>query len=178
MKRIPILIIVFVLIVNFFAGFIIIFNLMTPYIEEENTQSFENNPDPDYEVLAFTENHAHFLTLRTLEDFKRQNPGYSFLVPKGQEKFFTEELNHQNKGMIFDIKVEQISENRQLLTLSSEDFRSIVKNTYEATNKEVFPKTSMFVNMRETPMKLLVSAIGGAVICFISYFIFRKYRLI
>ncbi len=148
---------------------------MTPYIEKENTQSFENNPDPNYAILGFTNNEVHTLTLSKLEEFKLQNPEYSFLVPNGKENYFAKKLNDRNKGMLFEIEVDQISDVRQLISVSSDDIRSVVKNTYEATDKKVFPKSSMWLNFRYTPLKILVSSIGGAIVCLIFFFIYKKY---
>jgi hypothetical protein len=178
MKKLPTFAIILIFIVNFCAGFIIVFKLMTPYIEKENTQSFENNPNPNYGILAFTTTDVHILTLSKLEDFKRQNPAHSFLVPNGKENYFAKQLQKENEGMIYEIEVEQISDVRQLISISSDDIRSVVKNTYEATDKEVFPKTSMWLNFRYTPLKLLASSIGGVIFCLIFFFIYKKFMAV
>jgi hypothetical protein len=174
MRRLPKFALVVLFMVFFCAGFTIVFELITLYIEAKNTQSFENNTDPNYGILAFKRNDVQILTLGELEDFKRQNPEYSFLVPKSKENYFAQMLQNGNQGMIYEIEVEQISDGRQLLTISSDNTRSIVKNTYEATDKEVFPKTSMWINFRHTPLKLLASSACGAIICLIFFFIYKK----
>jgi len=181
MKRFPKLASLLLLALCFCAGFTIVFRLMTPYIEKWNTKSVEQNPDPGYEIVAFTNNNVQIVKLSELEQFRRQNPDYSFLAPKDREAYVTDRLNahhrneHDDEATIFDLKAVQISDDRQLISVSSDDLRSVVTNKYEATDKEVFPKTSMFLNWRYTPLKLAVSSLGGALGCLVFFFIYRKY---
>ncbi len=175
MKKLPIFVIVLIFIVNFCAGFTLVFKLITPYIAEKNTWSVENDPPPDYEVLAFTKNDVQIVKLKELADFRRQHSDFSFLMPKGQENYFAEKLTEKSEEMIFKLEAEQISDERQLIHISSDNIRSIVTHKYEATDKEVFPKTSMYLNMRYTPFKFAVSSIGGAIMCLIFFFIYKKY---
>jgi hypothetical protein len=175
MKGLPKIALVLLFAFYFCVVFFIVFKLLTPYFENINLESVENNPKADFELLAFTKNNVQILKLSETENFKLQNPEYTFLVPEGKEKYFAELLNEKNKGMIFEIKVEPISENRQLISVSSDDIRSVVKNKYEATDKEVFPKTTTRENWRYTPFKLLACSLGGALTCLIFFVIYRKY---
>jgi len=175
MKRLPKSALVLIFAFYFCAGFFIVFKPLTSYIEKINMRSLENNFDPNYEVLAVTTNDVKILKLDELEDFKRRNPEYSFLIPKGKESYFAEKLTDANEEMIFEIEVEQISQDKQSIRVSSDDIRSVVKNTYEATDKEVFPKTTTWTNWRYTPVKIIAGSIGGAIACLIFFLIGRKY---
>lgn len=175
MKRLPKIAVVLLFAVYFCAGFVIVFKLMTPYIEAQNTISVENNPPPDYDVLAFHADKVTIVSLGGIEEFGRQNPGFSFLVAKGKEKDYVKQLNWLVENVKFSLEVEQLSEDRQLIRVSSDDIRSVVTNVYEATDKEVFPKTFTHQNMRQTLYKFFPSLIGGLFTSLIFLFIHRKY---
>ena len=168
----------------FCVGSALVFIGLTSLIERLTTESVENTRPPDYEVLALTKNDVQIVTLKNLEEFKRQNPDFSFLISKGTEYDITTRIfdkmrnkSEQDKGPpIFTVEAEQISEGRQLITLSSDDTRSRTTNTYEATQQEVFPKTTMWTNFRYTPFKMLGSFIAGTAACLIFFFIYGKYN--
>lgn len=176
MKELTKPVIVLLLAISFCCGFVLVYKLSTSFIEKVSTQSVENNVDSDYEVLVFTSDRVDIVKLGDLENFKRQNPVYSFIVPKGKENYFEEKLTSENRneGLIFSLEINQIADDRQLITLSSDDVRSIVKNVYEATDNQVFPKTSMYVNLRYSIPKIIGSAVGGILACLLLLFIYKK----
>jgi hypothetical protein len=160
----------------FCVGFALVFKLMTPVIEAQNTHSVENVFRPYYEVLAFTEDDVHVVELDKLAAFQRQNPEFSFRLPEGREKYFVEKLNERGDSVLYTLETQPQKNNkeRQIIRFSYEDFRTLTRNTYEATDKELFPKTAMRLNMRFTPLKILVSTIGGTLVCLIFLAIYRK----
>lgn len=159
----------------FCAGFVIVFKMVSPYIERKNTKSVEKNPPPYFDVLAFSNNEVRIVSFGEIEEFKRENPGYSFLVPKGKEDFFNEFLNDNSGFMDYSFEVRQISENTQLIRLSGDSAARSGVHVYEATAKEVFPKTVMYQNMRDTFFKSFPSAVGGLLTCLIFFLFYRKY---
>lgn len=182
MKRLSLFSFVLLFAFYFCAGSAIVFYALTHLIETLNTESVENELRFDYEVLALTKNDVEIVPLGKLEEFKRQNPDFTFLVQKGTEHDVTTTLFdkirnkfEQAEGLpIFTVETEQIAEDRQLITLISNDIRSKTTNIYEATRQEVFPKTTMWTNFRYTPFKLLGSFLGGTATCFIFFFIYGK----
>lgn len=159
----------------FCAGFAVVFSFLSHYVDEKTTFSVEENPPPFFEVLAFDVRNVRIVKLSQLEDFKLRNPEYSFLASEYNEKVYVERLNRENEGVKFAIEVEQIEPGKQRISFSSDDIRSIIVNRYEATDKEVFPKTFTHQNMRDTFFKCLPSAIGGLITCLIFFVIHRKY---
>lgn len=170
-------IIVIIFIVSFCGGFVLAYKFLTAFIEKRSTQSVENN-NSDYEVLIFTPNQVDIVKLGDVENFKRQNPEFSFIVPRGKEEYINQKLNseikNKNEGLIFSLEVKQLTDNRQLIIFSSDDARSIVRNIYEASDNQVFPKTSMYVNFRYTIPKLIGSAIGGIITCLFLFVIYKR----
>ena len=161
--------------IYFCAGFAVVFAFLGPYIDKKTTFSVEENPPPFFEVLAFDVRRVRIVKLSQLEEFKLLNPEYSFLPTKYNEKVYAEQLNRENKGVKFAIEAEQIEPGKQRISVSSDDIKSIIVHRYEATDKEVFPKTFTHQNMRDTFFKCLPSAIGGLMTCLIFFVIYRKY---
>jgi hypothetical protein len=159
----------------FCAGFVIVFKVVSPYIEKKNTESVEKNPPSYFEVLAFATKDVRIVNLGELEEFKRRNPEYSFLIPENTEKEYAEMLERKNKGVKFIIEVWRIEPGKQIISVSSDDFRSDIVQKYEAIDKEVFPKTYTHQNMRDTFFKFLPSAVGGLITCLIFFVFYRKY---
>ena len=172
-RRLPKFVLFLLYAMYFCAGFALVFTLVNPYVEVINTEFVEKKPPSYFDVLAFVGDDVRIVDFGDLEAFKRKNPDYSFLVPNGKEKYFSDRL--QGSGVAFKIEAIRISENEQFITLSSDDIVSVVTTTYVATNKDVFPRTFMMQNMRDTFYKVFPSTIGGLMTCLIFFVICRKY---
>lgn len=118
--------------------------------------------------MAFTANGVQTIQFEELEEFKKLNPEYSFLVPKDKENYYNEKLLSKYKNLSFQFEVEQITENKQRIKLIFDGVMSSGTDIYEATNKEVFPKPSAVILSS-------ISLLGGAIACLIFFFIYRKY---
>lgn len=169
MKKVPQIVIIIIFTVYFFAGFIITGKIFNFFWEKQKAISFVNEPVSYYEVLVFTPNGVQVIELTELEEFKRQNSDYSFLVPKDTKTSFKKNIE------IFSFEVEQISGNKQSIWLKRDD--GITSNifTYEATDKQVFPKAYAYFNMRDVLFMSVPASIGGAIACFIFFIFYKRY---
>jgi len=174
MKGIPILLVVLVFIILFCAGFIGTSKLTIFYLERINMYSVKNNTDPYFWMMVFTENKVTTIHFSELEEFKKENPNYSFLVPKGKESYYNDLLPSEYKKPSFNFEVEQLSEEKQLIKLNTAGSLSVGTNTYVAIDKEIFPKTYSGFNFIDTFLLFVVSSVGGAIICFIFFFIHKR----
>lgn len=157
------------------VGFMVGFKLAGSLIEQNNTVVIKDITTAGISVLVFLPGDVKIVRFEELESFTSQYQNYSFIVPEGLENFYRQKLRSYNNHVIYEMEVEQLAENRQLISFVGDDIRSLEKLTCEATEKEIFPKTMMWLNWRDTPLKLFVSTFCGALTFLIFYLIYRKY---
>lgn len=175
MKRLPTFIIVLIFIANFCVGFITTAILTNLYLDNNNNRSVENDPNPYFWLMIFTPDGVQTIHFKELEEFRKNHSVYSFLVPKGKETYYNEKLASEYRKPSFHFEVEQISENKQLIKLTSDGGKSSGTDLYEATDKEIFPKTSSEFNLKDAFLVLVIASIGGTVTCLISFVVYKKF---
>ncbi|HEY8561704.1 MAG TPA: hypothetical protein VIL74_15115 [Pyrinomonadaceae bacterium] len=174
MKNVPIVVILLSYFVFFCAGYYAAARISIFYLEKLGTQSANRESNPYFMLAAFKANKVEVIFLKDLEEFKRQNPDYSFLVPQGQSDFYNEILA-ANEKPAFHFEVEQITTDRQLIRFYSSGSKSDGTDTYEATNKGVFPKTTLEFNLNHAFISFIFGLAGGAAACSAFFLINRKY---
>ncbi|MEP6902734.1 MAG: hypothetical protein ABJA66_13365, partial [Actinomycetota bacterium] len=175
MKVILKLIVFFVFAFIFFSSCFGTARLTAKYLEEKNTRSVENNPSPYFWIMAFKGNDVQTIHFEELEDFKKSNRDYSFLVPKDKSEYFNQKFADNRSKPMFEFDVEQLSEDRQLIKLTSAGSTTSGKDWYEATNKEVFPKKSWVSGYGEVFPLLGIGFLGGTIPCLVFFFIYRRF---
>ncbi|MBS1795467.1 MAG: hypothetical protein JSS81_16545 [Acidobacteria bacterium] len=173
MRRISWLALVLLLIFDFFAGGVGAVLVFEPFQEQRNTWSMENETAPEYEVLVFTPRDVHVVPFGNLNEFKERHPDYSFLVPPDKVAFYNARLARRDAAY-FRFEATRITADRQSIRLSGSDKFTHGFHVYEATDKEVFPKTATSFSYLDDFYQLVIGMLGGGLFCFACYFIYRK----
>jgi hypothetical protein len=174
MKKLPIFVVILIFIVIFCAGFIGTAKLTIFFLVKRNTQTVENNPSRYFWILVFTGSRVETIPFSELEKFKQQNPNYSFLVPKDKQDYYNEILDRKYEKPSLRFRVEQLSDEKQLISLYSSGSMSDGTDIYEATDKEIFPKTSSEFNMIDALITFALSLIGGTIFCLVFCLFYKK----
>lgn len=179
MRRISPLTFCLIVIVLFCSGFFVTSKLTIFCLEKKNTQTFENDPTPYFWIMVFKNGEVQMIHFKEVKDFQQPNSAYSFLVPKGKEDYYNEKLAEAHEKPRFRFEVEHLSDEKQLIKMRSAGSLSDGTDTYEATDKEVFPKTSSEFKMLDALMTFFAGFVGGSVFCIIFLLVYRKlsYRL-
>jgi hypothetical protein len=150
-----------------------------PSLNKSYAMPIETSPYRMFaEVLVLVKGKVEYVRLGELEDFKRNNPNYAFLIPY---EIYSKPLEQLSNGgtvrndLNFQVKVEQLSTERQLIAFKSIADKSTWETTYEATDKEVFPKTFANRDMGMGFWMLIYGIIGGTIGFFIFKLFFNKY---
>ena len=136
-----------------FVTFVAIFNLMWKY---SGLRSKEKGfPDDTLQILVLTPEDIQIIYFQAdLDAYIKNHPNYSFLIPPGQEKQVNDRLlalyrkKYEERGIDAYpwVKAEQIGEGRQYLEVGVSGHREQIV-WYEATDKEIFPRTHQNFNV-------------------------------
>jgi hypothetical protein len=157
-----------------------------------------SNPKPEYPVLVITPgeqpglHQAHVMQWSELTQFCRENPGYSFLVPAGEESALESQLprhdlvwviQHQQENasgpMSARFEVTRLANGRQKLVVDGSWYRNSnasVRGWYEAEAHAIYPKyfnegDTYGIYLRDT--LLLVAALNLA---WLSIYLRRRWK--
>jgi hypothetical protein len=139
-------------------------------------------PTPDWlPLLVFTPGQVDIIWYDQLDDFKREHPDYSFLVPRGQEDSMNEKLlaSYRRKVPTADafpkFEVEELAPGRQSLELGLYgDGETVV--WYEVTDKEISPKYYKMYGPLFPVFPLFWSLMISPVLCGLIYGLLKIYR--
>ncbi|HRH45633.1 MAG TPA: hypothetical protein PKY82_28595 [Pyrinomonadaceae bacterium] len=168
----------FILIGVFFAISFVAGRILHPIWAESRFVSIGNSNADQTNVLVFTPDNVEVIQYGNLDEYLREHQDYSFLLPTDKiEIYHTKLVENSQKSNLknqVSLNVEQISNNRQSIELRIDGNRRNSVTRYEATDKEIFLKTSLTENLfTEFPFLLIVISIGF-VCALLTRFVLKK----
>ena len=130
------------LIVGFIAFLILIFTVSWKYFEKQAEEDVSNTKPEYFPVVVVTPKKSELVFVTELEEYKKNNPNYTFLI--SDEKLVNQQLeiaqkDRRGKGTP-QISVKPINKDKQLIEVRIGG-DGLFTAKYEATDKEFKPLT-------------------------------------
>lgn len=132
-------------------------------------------------ILVLTPNNAEIIKYGDLNEYLNEHKEYSFTVPNDRlenyHKKLFENFQKANSKSSLNLKIVQLSNNRQSIEVRIDGNRRNLITRYEATENGIFLKTFLTENL-VTGFPLFLIAIGiGGLFTLLTYLLLKKFLI-
>jgi hypothetical protein len=165
----------------FIASCFLSTKISVPLLNIRHTIAIDKTNYPKYSarVVVIDSDDIDEVMLEKLDEYKKEHPNYSFLIPKEREEYFrnkiNEKVNKNNWESTTRLRVEHITENKQLIEYEMDGDRRSYLTKYEATDKDIIPLSFALFDMGFGCELLIIGIVSGFLCCSVFKFIFNKY---
>lgn len=149
------------LLTSFIAG-----RIIYPFWAESRFVPIDNSNSQWVNILVLTPDNAEIIKYGDFNEYLKEHKEYSFTIPNDRlenyHKKLFENLQKANSKSSLNLKIVQLSNNRQSIELRIDGNRRNLVTRYEATEKEIFLKAFLTESLfTEFPLFLIAIGIGG-----------------
>lgn len=157
--------------------------LSLPYLTELQTVSItESSSLSDKQtarILVVNSDDINEVYFDKLDEYKKEHPNYSFLIPLERENYFKDKIRENVSQKIntnhASFKASQITENKQFIEYSMDGSRRSYDTKYIASEKNISLITVTTIDSK-TAFGMFLIGIVTAIICSLVFvFLFKKY---
>jgi hypothetical protein len=168
---------VWLLLLAFIIILVITFPIVWHFADRNRIESVKTSPSPGFPIVIFNSDSAEVIDYEHADDYIKTHPNSTFLVPSEQEadEMLAKSLKTRGSTVSPKVKVRQISPSRQSVEIGLYgDWETVV--WYEATDKEVYPKSIKEFGPLFALIVLFYSAVISVVICGFGYGLIKVFK--